>query len=194
MTSDLFRYLDNILIKAGSIAGAGSFGGFLKRTSVPETFFGLTAAHCLPGCLVGMPVCSPSTVEVTARLKRLVRYTTLATPQERLHVIQQKDAEVHQLLQQFRFHEYPDGVEFLDPANNFQQQMGLLSGDNLGVIVTSNFRNDSGLLHRYDQVLRSTGLPFFSASVYWRTRVDFSIFTCNEHRCVSFSYIIKFLF
>jgi len=51
---------------------AGSFGGYLQNSSAPGTTFAITAAQCVPGALVGVQICSPSTVEVTSRFRRLL--------------------------------------------------------------------------------------------------------------------------
>ncbi|RPA96907.1 hypothetical protein L873DRAFT_1791348 [Choiromyces venosus 120613-1] len=170
------------LSRAGSIAGAGSFGGFLKRSSVPGKRFGITAAHCISGALTGMSVCSPSTIEVTGRLKGLLRYTTLCPSTDRLHVTLARETEAQALLERFQFHDHASGISILDPRNQGQLKTGILSGGNLGVIVASHFGTHSELLHRYDQELRRGLLPHFSAKVSWLTRIDWSIFTCNLDR------------
>jgi len=169
-------------MRVGSIAEAGSFGGFLKRTSSPGIYYGITAAHCVPGGLIGMPVCSPSTIEVTARIARLVRYTKFCQPSDRMGENPTKESEVLGLLQRSRFHDCPTGIEFLDPNNHFQPKTGLLSGANLGVIVSSQFQSNSNLLHHYDQELGRSGYPIFSARASWLTRIDYSIFSCAVHR------------
>ncbi|PUU73730.1 hypothetical protein B9Z19DRAFT_1068742 [Tuber borchii] len=96
-----------------SMTSAGSFGGFLKRTSEPAIHYGITAAHCVSPGLVGMPLCSPSTVEVTSRIKQLIRYTTLCPLKNRLHITHAKEMEVHQLLQQSQFHPIDSGWSIL---------------------------------------------------------------------------------
>jgi hypothetical protein len=165
-----------------SIAGAGSFGGFLKRTSIEGEVYGITAAHCLPGGLTGMPVCSPSTLEVTGRLKSLLRYTTFGELSDRVHITPIKEAEAHTILGRFQFHDCPAGVRFCDPTNKMEPKTGLLSGANLGSIARSRFGPHSDLLHRYDQELRRKCLPHFSAKVSWLTRLDWLIFRCNWDR------------
>jgi hypothetical protein len=56
----------------GILSEATSFGGYLRTAS--GTILGLTAAHPIPSA-VGEEICSPSTVEVTGRLKSILRYT-----------------------------------------------------------------------------------------------------------------------
>ncbi|RPA94869.1 hypothetical protein L873DRAFT_1934946 [Choiromyces venosus 120613-1] len=167
----------------GSIAGAGSFRGFLKRSSILDKLFGITAAaHCVPGALVGMPVCSPSTIEVTGRLKRLLRYTLFCPLTNHLHVALAKVTKALALLEQLQFHDDGSGMSFLDPHNQIQLKTGILSGGNLGVIVSYHFGTHSELLHRYYQELRRGLIPHFSTTVSWPTRIDWSIFTCNLGR------------
>jgi len=172
--------------RAGSTDGAGSFGGFLKRPSAPGSFFGITAAHCVPGGLIGMPICSPSTLEVTARLQHLVGYTRFGPLGERYHVNPTKDTEVDGLLHNHQINNCSSGVRFLNPNNNFQLHTGVVSGANVGMMVKAHFGSHSDLLHNYDQILQRCRLPSFSASVSWLTRMDFAIFTCNPDRyCLS---------
>jgi len=162
---------------------AGSFGGFLKRPSVLGRHFGITAAHCVPGARTGMPVCSPSTLEVTSRLNRLIRYTRFAPKAKRLRGSTNQELEVQGLLENFRFHHCASGVQFLpDPNIDDQVAAGVFSGGTVGTIVTSHFGSHSDILHWYDQELRRHGLPHFSAMVSWLTRLDWSIFTCHIHR------------
>ncbi|RPA96920.1 hypothetical protein L873DRAFT_1791356 [Choiromyces venosus 120613-1] len=129
-----------------------------------------------------MPVCSPSTIKVTGRLKRLVRYTSFCPLTNCHHVALAKETKALALLEQFRFHDDPSGMLFLDPRNQIQLKTGVLNGGNLGVIVASHFGTHSELLYRYDKVLRRDLLPHFSAKVSWHTRIDWSIFTCNLNR------------
>ncbi|PWW80691.1 hypothetical protein C7212DRAFT_361236 [Tuber magnatum] len=169
-------------IETGSLRGAGSFCGFLKKGSSPGKIFGITAAHCMPGARTGMAVCSPSTIEVTSRFNRLLRYTTICPPPDRLHITQPKQTEVQSILQQFRFHEHPAGTTFLGSADSDQWKTGVLSGQHLGEIVSYNFGSYASLLHRYDQKLQRLGLRHFFAGRFWETRMDWCIFSCNMDR------------
>ena len=145
--------------------------------------FGITAAHCVPSARIGMSVCSPSTLEVTSRLKRLIQYTKFCPRADRLHGFKEREAEVKALLGQFRFHHCSSGVKFLpDPKIDDQVAAGIFSGPTVGTIVTSHFGSQSDLLHAYDQELLTHGLPHFSATVSWLTRIDWSIFTCYIQR------------
>ncbi|RPA94864.1 hypothetical protein L873DRAFT_1934942 [Choiromyces venosus 120613-1] len=139
--------------------------------------------HCVSGALAGLSVCSPSTIEVTGRLKGLLRYTTLCPSTDRLHITRARETEAQALLERFRFHDHASGISILDPRNQGQLKTGILSGGNLGVIVASHFGTHSDLLYQYDQELRRGLLPHFSAKVSWLTRIDWSIFTCNLDRC-----------
>ncbi|RPB00388.1 hypothetical protein L873DRAFT_811915 [Choiromyces venosus 120613-1] len=161
---------------------AGSFGGFLKRTSSPGLCFGITAAHYLPESDLSTPVCSPSSVEATGRLNRLLRYTTLCPTTDRLHINQTKDMEAKSLLQQFRFMDTPSGTLLLDLATEFQPKIGVLTGTRVGHIVASRFGNQQRLLHDYDQRLAALGHDIFRADPSWETRMDWSIFSCDPAR------------
>jgi len=180
--------------KSGSILEAGSFGGFLKNPLTPDVLFGLTAAHSIPGGLIGMPVCSPSTLEVTSRMKRLLRYATFSPPTDQLHIVSEKESEVLDLIDRFQFNHSSPGVKFLDPNNNMQFKTGVLSGSDLGVIVRSHFGTNSRLLYQYDQYLKRCLLPHFGAIVDSRTRIDWAIFTCNLSRYASSASYAYFLF
>ena len=169
------------------MTAAGSLGGFLKRPG-PITFqhFGITAAHCISSPIIGMPVCSPSTVEVTGRLKMLIRYTKLCPTDpidpnnRRLHINSASHSEASGLADRYRFHESPSGVALL--RNEGEEKTGVFSGGNVGVIVASHFGSHTDLLHGYDQELRRRRLPHFSAAVSYLTRIDWSIFTLNPDR------------
>ncbi|KAG0126989.1 hypothetical protein HOY82DRAFT_626418 [Tuber indicum] len=161
---------------------AGSFGGFLKRTSVPERVFGITAAHCVPAGLAGNSVCSPSTAEVTGRFQRLLRYTSLSTAADHLRIIAARDHEAHAIVEEFRFHDSSTGLTFVNPTDPTQAKTGIFSGGGLGSIVNYCFGVHSDLLHRYDQELRQRQLPRFGARISWLTRFDYCIFTCNPKR------------
>ncbi|RPB00400.1 hypothetical protein L873DRAFT_1899888 [Choiromyces venosus 120613-1] len=131
---------------------------------------------------MGITVCSPSTVEVTSRFKRLVRYTTICPPMDRLRVNPLKEIEAKSLLERFRFQASTCGAAFLDPANQCQLKKGVLSGGRLGTIVSYQFGNHKELLYSYDQELQKLGLPNFSAATSWETRMDWCIFSCNGDR------------
>ncbi|KAG0640723.1 hypothetical protein HOY80DRAFT_1135746 [Tuber brumale] len=165
-----------------SLSEAGSFGGFLKRRSVPGRVFGITAAHCVPAGRVGNPICSPSTVEVTSRFQRLLRYTSLSVATDCLRIIAARDCEAQAIVEEFRFHDSIAGPTFLNPTNTTQVKTGIFSGARLGSIVHCHFGVHSDLLHRYDEELRQRELATFSARVSWLTRIDFCIFTCNHAR------------
>lgn len=168
----------------GCGTAAGSFGGFLKRTSQPAMYYGITAAHCVFPGLVGMPICSPSAVEVTGRIRQLIRHTTFCPLKHRLHITPAKEREVRGLLERSHFHasNCKGRVKFLDPNDNMQRKTGVLCGQTLGVIVSSHFGSHSHILHRYDQHLRDSRLPHFGVSVSSLTRLDWSIFTCDLAR------------
>ncbi|KAG0134956.1 hypothetical protein HOY82DRAFT_634069 [Tuber indicum] len=166
-----------------SLSGAGSFGGFLQKVGSPEKIFGITAAHCMPEGVLGTPVCSPSTIEVTSRLNRLRRYTTICPPSDRLHINNKKETEAQVTLQQFRYHDHAIGTTFLDPADSHNEKTGVLSGKSLGEIVCHESRSHEGLLKIYDQKIKALGFGRFWAGRYWKTRMDWCIFTCNADRC-----------
>jgi len=147
-------------------------------------YYGITAAHCVSPGLVGMPLGSPSAVEVTGRIRQLIRYTTFCPLKSRLHITPAKEEEVRGLLERSHFHasNCKGRVKFLDPTNNMQRKTGVLSGPTLGVIVSSHFGTHSDILHRYDQHLRGCRLPYFGVLVSSLTRLDWSIFTCRSTR------------
>ncbi|RPA98977.1 hypothetical protein L873DRAFT_979566 [Choiromyces venosus 120613-1] len=156
----------------GSLLGAASFGGFLKRTTSLGEVFGITAAHCLPGATTGIPICSPSTIEVMGRFNRLLRYTTICPPTDRLHLNPLNETETKSLLERFRFQASTYGTPFLNPANQYQLEKGVLSGGRIGAIVSHQFGDHKELLHSYDQELQKLTLPKFSAARSWETRMD----------------------
>jgi len=185
----LFTVFESISnYRAGSMTTAGSIGGYLKHSPVPTQFqrFGLTAAHCISNPLTGISVCSPSTIEVTSRLKMLIRYTDLCPTDpidpnnKRLHFVSARNSEASGLVNRYRFHESSSGVTLL--RNGDEEKTGVFSGGNVGVIVASHFGSHTDLLHQYDQELRRRHLPHFSASVSYLTRIDWSIFTVNPDR------------
>ncbi|PUU80296.1 hypothetical protein B9Z19DRAFT_1172336, partial [Tuber borchii] len=168
----------------GSLEGAGSFGGYLKKESLPDKIFGITAAHCMPEASIGLAVCSPSTIEVTSRFNRLLGYTTICppTPGHRVQINQSKQTEAQSILQQFRFHNHPEGTTFLDPADSDKEKKGVLSGQHLGEIVSYDCAPYKGLLHLYDQKLQSHGLRRFFSGRHWETRLDWCLFSCDMNR------------
>lgn len=169
----------------GSLEGAGSFGGYLKKESLPGKIFGITAANCMPKASAGMAVCSPSTIEVTSRFNRLLRSTTICPPSptgNRFHINQTMQTKVESILQQFRFQGHPEGTTFLDPADSDKEKKGVLSGQHLGEIISYDFARYEGLLHQYDQKLQRHGLHHFFSGRNWETRLDWCLFSCDMNR------------
>ena len=124
-----------------------------------------------------------STLEVTSRLRRLIRYTKFCPVGNRLPGSTNREDEVQVLLERFRFHHCSSSVSFLpDPDIQAQVAAGFFSGGRVGTILKSHFGSHTDLLHTYDQELRRLRLPHFSATVSWPTRIDWSIFTCYVHR------------
>ena len=142
----------------------------------------MTAAHCMPAGLVGNPICSPSTAEVTARFRHLLSYTSLSIPTERLCIIDVSDREAQAMVEEFRFHDSTAGPTFVNATNPTEVKTGTLSGARLGSIVYSHFGVHSDLLHRYSQELRQRELASFAARISWLTTIDCCIFTCNQER------------
>ncbi|KAG0138301.1 hypothetical protein HOY82DRAFT_640590 [Tuber indicum] len=138
----------------GSLKGAGSFCGFLEKSGSPGNIFGVTATHYLPGGGNGMSVCIPSTVEVSSRFKRLLRYTTLCPPSHRLHFTQAKQTEVESILNRYRFNGNYQGIAFLDPKDTNQLKKGVFSGRPIGELVSYEFGEYPGLIHAYDRMLQ----------------------------------------
>jgi len=161
---------------------AGSFGGFLRKTASPDLLFGITAAHCLPETDLGTPISSPSTLEITGRLKELLRYTTLYPTVNHVQVNEVHNTEVKSLLKRFHFMDNLSGISFLDPAAQFEPKKGVLTGSRVGHVVCSRVGNYQGLLHDYDQQLAALGHDIFKADPFWETRMDWSIFSCDPAR------------
>ncbi|CUS12949.1 unnamed protein product [Tuber aestivum] len=166
----------------GSLVEAGSFTGFLKRSPPDNEVFGLTAAHCVPPALVGMPICSPSTLEVTARLKFLLPYTSLSKPEDCVAVTVGLEAEAKSLVRTFRFLPCLSGVTFSDPFDQFQEKTGVLYGGRLGTIVARELSSQNKLLFNYARGLWRLGLPTFYTKRSWHTTVDWCIFSCAQNR------------
>jgi len=76
----------------------------------------------------------------------------------------------------------PSGILLLDPAAQFQQKKGVLTGRHLGHVVCSRFGNYQDLLHDYDKRLAVLGHDIFKADPSWETRMDWSIFSCDPAR------------
>ena len=143
----------------------------------------------MPNSAPGVTICSPSALEVTSRLDRLLRYTTLCPPstnpsKSRLHTISVKQREAESIIAQFRFQPEANtsGITFLDPNHNLQSRTGVFSGDPVGQITAIRFEDRPGLLHDYDQRLRGMDLPIFAAEESWNSRIDYCIFSCHTNR------------
>ncbi|PUU80221.1 hypothetical protein B9Z19DRAFT_1063615 [Tuber borchii] len=156
----------------GCLDNAGSFGGFLRKPSMPDMLFGITAAHCLPETGQMTNVCSPSSAEITGRLHRILPYTTL----------QKKDLEARSMLEQYHFTDTGSGVTILDPTEDFQRKTGVFHGRHVGRVIASGFGDQQGLLHSYDKWLGENGHNKFIADPTWNTRMDWSIFSCDPTR------------
>lgn len=101
--------------KAGSLDGAGSFGGFLQHTGAPGELFGITAEHCVSNGLIGDLICSPSTVEITNKLRCLLRYTSLSPTEDQLRINSDKEFEVQSLVQRYKFENSTSDISFFNP-------------------------------------------------------------------------------
>jgi len=99
-----------------------------------------------------------------------------------LHIKETKDIEAKSLLERFRFIDTPSGTSLLDPAAQFQHKQGILTGRHVGHVVASQFGSYQGLLHDYDQRLQALGYDIFTAHPAWKTRMDWSIFSCDLAR------------
>lgn len=67
-----------------SLQEGGSFGGLFRENGGSDQPFGITAAHCLENPIPEVTeVTMPSTLEINARFKSILRYTTL--PTEKVH-------------------------------------------------------------------------------------------------------------
>ena len=137
----------------------------------------------MPKATIGTPVCCPSTVEVTSRLAKLVRYTTFCPPDRTpLRINPENEIEVKSLLEKYNFQANTEGTSFLDPATQSERKQGVLSGDYLGEIVALEFSTKEGLLHSYDEKLQALGLPYFSSPKSLKTRSDWAILSCDNDR------------
>ncbi|RPA97333.1 hypothetical protein L873DRAFT_1691306 [Choiromyces venosus 120613-1] len=153
---------------------AGSFGGWLLTQD--GTKFGLTCAHCLPGCLVGNTVASPSTTEITARLDNIIRYTHLCPQSRRLPRSKEREAEVALLKAQYM--QLPDnnGVELRDGSKI------KLIGPDLGILIAKR-EHYTPILERHNQLLRShTRREVCLESAIAQSRLDWAIFKGSESR------------
>ncbi|KAG0643234.1 hypothetical protein HOY80DRAFT_946694 [Tuber brumale] len=161
---------------------AGSFGGFFKDTSFPDNIYGITAAQCVPGGDIGSPVCSPSTVELNIRLKRLLPHTSLCPPTQQRKFNDAKDTEAKSLLQRFRFLEEDSGTTLRSPTFQFPGRTGILLGRPVGRIVSCELGTCEQGLYRYDQKLAANNHEIFAAMCSWKTTMDWSIFSIDAAR------------
>ncbi|KAG0131771.1 hypothetical protein HOY82DRAFT_607524 [Tuber indicum] len=181
-------FLDHVSVGVqGSLVAAGSFGGFLKSTVSPENIFGIMASHCAPGAELSSTICSPSSLEVTSRFDRIVKYTTLCPTEDpdRQPPRDGKQSEVRSMFDRFTFLESSTGSSFLRPVPPFNLTTGTFSGTSVGQIVAQRFDSQPNILARYDQWLM--GLPgqprgTFGAHPTWKSRLDFCIFSCYPSR------------
>lgn len=175
----------SILLLANHIEGsleAGSFGGFLRRSTCHNQYYGLTAAHCVPGARSGASICCPSTLEVTARFNQMLRYSDVCPPVSRLQKNPDKNSEARALVAAYRFNASVTGVSFLDSGNDFELKTGTLSGAHVREIVSYQFENLPEKLFAYDQHLQGLDLPSFGVEKCWETRMDWCVFSCDRNR------------
>ena len=140
---------------------AGSFGGFL--TDNGEALHGLTARHCVPRLREGDPVSSPSSLELTARLQKIILYTRYQ-PEDFLRRAA-KDREAEQLLNRYRLVGRSDGV------------LCRIEG-NLRTVMLERvvFENKAGLLAAHNaRLIEANEKPFSEIPPDAVSRLDYAI-------------------
>ena len=92
---------------------AGSFGfyGNVDKTEL----YGLTAAHCTPRARPGSTIVSPSTLELTGRLRYAARYISFAPNPLRTVRARDSEEEVISLLRDWQNEESEGGYEIREP-------------------------------------------------------------------------------
>jgi hypothetical protein len=170
--------------------GASSFGGYV-RTALGDKF-GVSAAHVTPEP-IGSEVSCPSTVELTARLRNILPYTSLNPRPSRFHRFRDEpDAEAKHMLSTYRISDDPDdGIELVG-----HQGKKILSGNRLGQIVAKELRYADGIFAKHNLYLSQAGLrPFVlptGQEHITHSKIDWVMFTVEDSRLAELSFSASF--
>ncbi|KAF8249534.1 hypothetical protein K440DRAFT_640904 [Wilcoxina mikolae CBS 423.85] len=166
-----------------SVDQAGSFGGYSCKLLSLDAQYGLTAAHCVPGAAISDSIISPSTIEVTDRLQRLIAYTSYALssdsdeerkiqgkpPRRRVNKI--KDSEVGEML-----------VKYQQRDSDSHPNQTLHRGDCLGAIIDYQFKHTPRVIERHNLNLSREEYATQQEDI---SRLDWALFTVEKPRSQS---------
>ncbi|KAG0138263.1 hypothetical protein HOY82DRAFT_640452 [Tuber indicum] len=127
-------------------------------------------------------ICSPSSLEVTSRLDRIFKYTTVEDSQA---VKKSKAQEIRPRMRQFTCQENSSCSSFICTLPPFDIRPGTFSGTLGGEVAFRGLEHRPNLLARYDEWLAGFSeqpRATFGADPTWESCLDFCIFTCATPR------------
>ena len=173
---DVLTVCDASLGVSNDLTEARSFGGFWKTAS--GTVYGLTAGHAVTGSGKEQ-ICSPSCVEVTERLRSIIRYTTY--DQAPIILKRGLQLEAQSILSKYDKTPSAYGVEVRGYTHKI-----VLSGPRLGEQKAQDRTYQEGVVNAHNRQLRELSLPQFSlpTQAVMKTKMDWSIFEMDDTRWV----------
>ena len=153
---------------------AGSFGGYFAKKGSPgaasgvdSAIIGVTAAHVVPTAKAGTLLTSPSTLELTGRLRLNLPYSERAPPETRRHLVTGRDNEVKEILSKYRLVADEGGLSI----QGFQRKV-VPVGRTIGVTCFSTFYKRNDILSHHNRLLAAEEAPQFELPETRETQVD----------------------
>ena len=162
-----------------NVEEAGSFGCFLSDSEGRQ--YGLTAAHVLGNgpSSDNTKVVSPSSQEITAYMRGIIRYTSFCPPVDRLHINPVKEQEAQNIFAKYATILSPThGIEIMRAANCPTERV-IFCGREEGNIVFSAFTQEPGAIAKHNTYLLERNLPLMhmpAEAAHLSTRKDIALF------------------
>ncbi|KAF8535161.1 hypothetical protein BDD12DRAFT_360589 [Trichophaea hybrida] len=159
----------------GLTTEASTFGGYVHTS---RQIYGITAAHVAPAP-IRSEICSPSTVELTARLRAILPYTNLDANPIRIRPVRQQEAD-NMITKYRRRYDSINGIETVEGKI-------LLSGAKLGNSVANRFTYYEGIFQSHNSRLEEAGRGTFvypneASQDLTRSKLDWLLFEVNDER------------
>lgn len=180
-TNQEVNYVDKIDVCAvslgarGDITEAGSFGCWLS--SIGGEVMGLTTSHYLPGAGPGTTIVSPSTIEFTARLSTITRYTDFGlSPLPNRRMVPER--EVIRMLEVHEIQLDECGLVVAGLNNNHQPESSriIISGPTLGHVSAIGVGYRYGLLKAHNRRLKDENIRGFTIQNNVKSKYDWLTF------------------
>jgi hypothetical protein len=159
----------------GLTTEASTFGGYVHTS---RRIYGITAAHVAPAP-IRSEICSPSTVELTARFRAILPYTNLDPNPIRIRPVRQLEADT-------MISKYRRGYDLINGIETVEGKI-LLSGAKLGNSVANRLMYCEGIFRSHNSRLEQAGRGTFvypneASQHLTRSKLDWLLFEVNDGR------------